>query len=64
MFEQIEPKETEKCFNFEGYAVVKLKGYVWAKDIKEAIDLINNKKYDDVDMEIENIEDISKIEED
>lgn len=64
MFEQIEPKENEKCFNFEGYAVVKLKGYVWAKDIKEAIDLINNKKYDDVDMEIENIEDISKIEED
>lgn len=64
MFEQIEPKETEKCFNFEGYAVVKLKGYVWAKDINEAIDLINNKKYDEVDMKIENIEDISKIEED
>lgn len=64
MFEQIEPKETEKCFNFEGYAVVKLKGYVWVKDINEAIDLIKNKQYDEVDMEIENIEDISKIEED
>lgn len=64
MFEQIEPKETEKCFNFEGYAILKLKGYVWAKDIKEAIDLINNKKYDDVDMKIENIEDITYIEED
>ena len=44
MFEQIEPKETEKCFNFEGYAVVKLKGYVWAKDINEAIELIENKE--------------------
>lgn len=64
MFEQIELKENEKCFNFEGYAVVKLKGYVWANDINEAYKLIKNKKYDEVDMKIENIEDISKIEED
>lgn len=64
MFEQIEPKETEKCFNFKGYGVVKLKGYLWAKDINEAIELIENKKYDEIDIEIENIEDINWIEED
>lgn len=58
------PEQEEKCFNFEGYAVVKLKGYVWCKDIESATKLIKKEKYDEVDMEIESIEYITKIEED
>ena len=43
------PESKEICFNFVIETIEELKGYVWAKDIAEAHQLILDKKWEEID---------------
>ena len=55
----------EKCFNFEVEVVSKLKGYLYAESLEEAIKLIYDKKWEEVEEgNIQKVSSIKSIEED
>ncbi len=56
----------EKCFNFDVTVTIKAKGYVFARNEAEAINLINSKQWDEVTVDYRTIENINitKIKED
>ena len=55
----------EKCFNFKVEVVSKLNGYVYAKSIEEAIRLIYDGKWEEIEEgNIQKVSSIKSIEED
>lgn len=53
-----------KCFKFTALVEGKICGYVWAKNEEEALDLIKNKAWDDLDdEEFTNVEEILDLQE-
>ncbi len=56
----------EKCFNFDITVTINAKGYVFARNEDEAINLINSKQWDEVTVDYRTIENINitKIKED
>lgn len=56
----------EKCFNFEVTATIKAKGYVFARNEQEAINLIDNNQWDEITVDYKSMRDIdiTKIKED
>ena len=65
-YDNPEPVETEKCFNFEVVITEIKHGYVYAKDEAEARELIEAKKWDEATTYPDTIEveDISTLLED
>lgn len=57
------PTPKEKCFEFKGYAWVKVSGVVMAKDIGEALDLLKDGNYEDIDYEYVDDINVEEIEE-
>lgn len=53
------------CFNFKIRALVECNGYVFAESEEEAIEMIKHRKWDEVDIESNTLDDIDiiKIEE-
>lgn len=66
MDNQINPPEPkEKCFTFEAIVESKVKGYVWAETIEEALELINQKDWTELEDEaIQEVHDVMSIKED
>ena len=65
MLDYIEPKEPkEKCYLFKANVIGTIEGYVWAESYEEAIELIRNKEYDEIErFDIEEVDDIEDIKE-
>lgn len=57
---------TEKCYNFEVNTTIKAKGYIFARNEAEAINLINSKQWDEITVDYKSMENITvkKIKED
>lgn len=52
-----------KCYEFNIFTINKIRGYIWAKDMTEAEELIKEKKFDEItDNKIIDVEDIDNIE--
>ena len=61
MYDNPEPIETEKCFNFKIMATVECKGYVFASNEVEAQELINNHEWTEIDIDNKSISDVDII---
>ena len=64
-FDRIEPPTSKiKCYEFVGVASAKVSGCVYAKDLNEAIEQINNKEVHELYLEqLLSIDDIESIDE-